>query len=77
MGNGNKANMKRERNAKNAAASEPKSQLKANQAALSVKCAVCMQTFMSTVRTAALQEHIDAKHPKKDVATCFPGFTGP
>jgi hypothetical protein len=32
MGNGNKANMKRERNAKNAAASEPKSQLKANRA---------------------------------------------
>ncbi|KAL9940630.1 hypothetical protein V8E36_000118 [Tilletia maclaganii] len=72
MGNGNRAAQKRERNAKDAT-KEPKSQLKLNEAAKNVKCSVCFQTFLSTVRGPALQQHAE-KH-SKDMSTCFPGWT--
>ncbi|KAJ3314742.1 hypothetical protein HDV04_005748 [Boothiomyces sp. JEL0838] len=76
MGNGAKAAMKRERNAKDQKAGG-KSQTKSviNIAAMNVKCAICMQTFLQTVKRKGLEEHINAKHSGKDVASCFPNFT--
>ncbi|KAK0563241.1 hypothetical protein OC844_002299 [Tilletia horrida] len=71
MGNGNRAQQKRERNAKDGK-KEPKSQLKTNEAAKNVKCSVCFQTFLSTVREPALKEHAE-KH-SKEFAACFPGW---
>ncbi|KFG56274.1 hypothetical protein TGFOU_314800 [Toxoplasma gondii FOU] len=50
---------------------EPKSQLKSNQAAMSIKCKVCMQPFMKTQSVAQLNEHAANKH-NKTVAECFP-----
>ncbi|KAJ2721299.1 hypothetical protein GGI07_004079 [Coemansia sp. Benny D115] len=72
MGNGAKAQMKRERNGKNA----PKaanSQLKANLAAENIKCVVCYNTFLCTSRAKQLQEHAENKH-SKNLNDCFPGF---
>ena len=40
------------------------SQLKANAAAMSYKCAVCLQTFLCTSTEAKLKEHQENKHPK-------------
>ncbi|CEH14175.1 Zinc finger protein 706 [Ceraceosorus bombacis] len=74
MGNGNRAQQKRERNAKEAKKG-PTSQLKANQASLTVQCGICKHPFMSTVRAPALMEHINGKHPGKDIKTCFPTFS--
>ncbi|CAO1627977.1 unnamed protein product [Sympodiomycopsis kandeliae] len=75
MGNGNRAQQKRERNLKDAK-KEPSSQLKSNQAALSVKCKTCMQTFLGTVRRDALQQHAENKH-SKNVEDCFPDWVSP
>ncbi|KAI9280564.1 At2g23090 like protein [Umbelopsis sp. AD052] len=72
MGNGQKAQMKRDRNAKDAKKG-PTSQLKANNAAKSVICQVCKQTFLCTIRAKALTEHADNKH-SKTLEECFPGF---
>ncbi|GES77562.1 uroporphyrinogen-III synthase [Rhizophagus clarus] len=72
MGNGQKAQHKRER-AKNDAKKGPTSQLKANEAAKNVVCQVCRNTFLCTVRKKALEEHADNKHNKK-LEDCFPGF---
>ncbi|KAK0553861.1 hypothetical protein OC846_000763 [Tilletia horrida] len=71
MGNGNRAQQKRERNAKDAK-KDPKSQLKTNEAAKNVKCSVCFQTFLSTVRQPALEQHSE-KH-SKPLSQCFPEF---
>ncbi|KAG2189190.1 hypothetical protein INT44_004332, partial [Umbelopsis vinacea] len=77
MGNGQKAQMKRDRNAKDAKKG-PTSQLKAvsvhriNNAAKSVICQVCKQTFLCTIRAKALTEHADNKH-SKTLEECFPG----
>ncbi|KIW04468.1 uncharacterized protein PV09_04728 [Verruconis gallopava] len=70
MGNGAKAAQRRERKA----ADEKKgggSQLKSNAAAQTIKCKVCFQTFQSTSKPAALQEHVNNKHEKKTYADCF------
>ncbi|KAH8554735.1 At2g23090 like protein [Umbelopsis sp. PMI_123] len=72
MGNGQKAQMKRERNAKDAKKG-PTSQLKQNDAAKSVICQTCRQTFLCTIRSKALTEHADNKH-SKTLEQCFPGF---
>ncbi|CBZ55346.1 conserved hypothetical protein [Neospora caninum Liverpool] len=53
---------------------EPKSQLKSNQAAMSIKCKICMQPFMKTQSVAQLNEHATNKH-NKTVAECFPDMT--
>eukprot|EP00070_Physeter_catodon_P036397 XP_028343291.1 uncharacterized protein At2g23090-like [Physeter catodon] len=50
---------------------EPKSQLKSNQAAMSIKCKVCLQPFMKTQSVAQLNEHATNKH-NKSVNECFP-----
>ncbi|KAF9090802.1 hypothetical protein BGX29_007125 [Mortierella sp. GBA35] len=72
MGNGQKAQMKRERNAKNAGGTA-NSQLKVNEAAKSIVCQTCRQTFLCTIRAKALEEHATNKH-SKTMNDCFPGF---
>ncbi|KAF8306042.1 DUF1909-domain-containing protein [Clavulina sp. PMI_390] len=72
MGNGAKAQQKRERNAK-AAGSGGKSTLKANEAAKNIICKVCFATFLQTSRAPALLEHATNKHNKPG-SECFPDF---
>ncbi|KNE65082.1 hypothetical protein AMAG_10742 [Allomyces macrogynus ATCC 38327] len=71
MGNGSKAQQKRERNAK-AAGGVAKSQLKVNEAAKNIQCVVCKQTFLGTANLATLNQHAENKH-NKTAADCFPG----
>jgi len=73
MGNGAKAQQKRERNSKTAGGGG-KSQLKSNDAAKSIICGTCRQTFLVTVRLPQLTEHVENKHSGKTVGDCFPGF---
>ncbi|PVH93366.1 DUF1909-domain-containing protein [Periconia macrospinosa] len=70
MGNGNRAAQKRERNAAKAKGSEPKSQLKSNAAALTIKCKTCFQSFQSTTSRKMLTEHASNKHTK-NFEDCF------
>ncbi|KAH9853180.1 DUF1909-domain-containing protein [Lenzites betulinus] len=70
MGNGAKAQQKRERNAAKAGGTA-KSQIKTNQAALNIICNICKQTFLLTTRPPALEEHAQNKH-SKTAAECFP-----
>ncbi|KAF1825855.1 DUF1909-domain-containing protein [Dissoconium aciculare CBS 342.82] len=63
MGNGAKAAQKRDRNAKDAKKG-PSSQLKTNEAAQSVKCKICFQTFQSTTKKPALETHAKDRHTK-------------
>ena len=44
------------------------SQLKDNQAAQSLKCHVCLATFICTTTVEKLKEHQENKHPKSDMA---------
>ncbi|KAK4939637.1 hypothetical protein LTR10_020137 [Elasticomyces elasticus] len=69
MGNGAKAQQKRDRNEKGAG-KEAKSQLKTNVAAQSFKCKTCFSTFQSTTTRKALEEHATNKH-SKDYDACF------
>ncbi|KAJ1950273.1 hypothetical protein IWQ62_006596 [Dispira parvispora] len=71
MGNGQKAAHKRERNAAKLAGKNKGSQLKVNEAAKSIVCQVCRQTFLKTVRPKALSEHAENKH-NKTLKDCFP-----
>ncbi|KAK2004747.1 DUF1909-domain-containing protein [Colletotrichum falcatum] len=71
MGNGAKAQQKRDRNAKDA---KPKgSQLKVNAAAKDIQCQVCKATFLKTTKAPALTEHAANKH-NKGLPDCFPAF---
>ncbi|KZS96152.1 DUF1909-domain-containing protein [Sistotremastrum niveocremeum HHB9708] len=72
MGNGAKAQQKRDRNAKGSGPTA-KSQTKINEAAKNIICATCRQTFLLTTREPALQEHAANKH-NKTLADCFPSF---
>ncbi|KAF4572692.1 hypothetical protein EYR36_007202 [Pleurotus pulmonarius] len=72
MGNGAKAQQKRERNAEKGAAKGSKSQSKVNEAAKSIICSTCRQSFFITTRAPALEEHAQNKH-SKTMADCFPG----
>ncbi|CZT25818.1 uncharacterized protein RCC_11487 [Ramularia collo-cygni] len=69
MGNGAKAQQKRER-AADKTKKGPTSQLKSNAAAKSVKCKVCFQDFQSTVNRTALDQHAESRHSKK-YEDCF------
>ncbi|KAJ5376580.1 hypothetical protein N7509_013466 [Penicillium cosmopolitanum] len=71
MGNGARAQQKRERNA-TAGKTAAKSQTKSNEKAMSIICQVCRQTFLQTTKAPALLEHAENKH-KKGLADCFPG----
>ncbi|KAJ2979591.1 hypothetical protein NQ176_g3151 [Zarea fungicola] len=73
MGNGAKAQQKRERNAKDKAGAA-KSQLKVNQAACDIICTVCRSTFLKTTKPPQLLEHAQNKH-NKGMADCFPSVT--
>ncbi|KAJ3119429.1 hypothetical protein HK098_005504 [Nowakowskiella sp. JEL0407] len=74
MGNGAKAASKRERNAKDNKKQGAQSQLKQNEAAKSVQCNICKQTWLTTVRQKALEEHLENKHAGKEFADCFIGY---
>ncbi|KAH8100541.1 DUF1909-domain-containing protein [Cristinia sonorae] len=71
MGNGAKAQQKRERNAAKGA-STAKSQIKVNEQAKNIICLTCRQTFLLTTRLPALEEHAQNRH-SKTAAECFPG----
>lgn len=71
MGNGAKAQQKRERNQKDSKAA--KSQLKVNQQAMDIQCVVCKSTFLKTTKAPALTEHAQNKH-NKSLAEAFPTF---
>ncbi|CAI4218577.1 unnamed protein product [Parascedosporium putredinis] len=70
MGNGAKAQQKRERNQKDQKSA--KSQLKTNAAACNIVCSICKQTFLQTSKAPALATHAENKH-SKTIAECFPG----
>ncbi|GJN70440.1 zinc-binding domain-containing protein [Purpureocillium lilacinum] len=70
MGNGAKAQQKRDRNQKDTKVA--KSQTKVNQKALTIQCQVCKATFLQTTKAPALLEHASNKH-NKGLADCFPG----
>ncbi|ETS81192.1 hypothetical protein PFICI_06194 [Pestalotiopsis fici W106-1] len=72
MGNGAKAQQKRERNAKDSKVA--KSQLKVNQAAMDIQCQICKSTFLKTTRAPQLEQHAQNKHSKA-IADCFPTYT--
>jgi len=71
MGNGNRAQQKRERNAEKAAPKGAKSQAKSNEAAKKIVCVICKQPFLVTTRAPALEEHSQNKH-SKSMTDCFP-----
>ncbi|CAO3700715.1 unnamed protein product [Rhizopus stolonifer] len=73
MGNGAKAQMKRDRNAKQNQKKNGNSQLKTNVAAKNIICKTCFQTFLCTSREKALTEHAENKH-SKTMKDCFPDF---
>jgi len=70
MGNGAKAQQKRERNAKDAAGGA-KSQLKSNAAAKTIICKICRQDWQSTTKKPALEQHAKDRH-NKEYDECFP-----
>ncbi|KAH6657305.1 At2g23090 like protein [Truncatella angustata] len=71
MGNGAKAQQKRERNAKDGKVA--KSQLKTNEKAMNIQCKICFSTFLATSRVPQLTEHAQNKH-SKTLADCFPNY---
>ncbi|QBZ55969.1 hypothetical protein PoMZ_00875, partial [Pyricularia oryzae] len=71
-GRGNRAQQKRERNAKDAK-SAPKSQLKVNENAKNIQCEICKSTFLMTTREPQLLQHAENKH-SKTIADCFPTY---
>ncbi|KNZ71455.1 hypothetical protein J132_09780, partial [Termitomyces sp. J132] len=71
---GAKAQQKRERNADKNAAKGSKSQSKVNEAAKSIVCSDCRQSFLITTRAPALTEHAQNRH-NKTMEQCFPGVT--
>ncbi|KAI1334368.1 At2g23090 like protein [Xylariaceae sp. FL0016] len=71
MGNGAKAQQKRERNAKDSKVA--KSQLKSNVQAMDIQCQICKSTFLKTTRAPQLTEHAANKH-SKTIADCFPTY---
>ncbi|KAF2265326.1 DUF1909-domain-containing protein [Lojkania enalia] len=64
MGNGAKAQQKRERAQAKGGKGEAKSQLKSNAAALTIKCKTCFQSFQSTTNRRMLGDHATNKHGK-------------
>jgi len=72
MGNGAKAQQKRERATKGAP-KEAKSSLKVNEQAKNIQCEICKQTFLLTTRQPALEEHASNKH-SKTLEACFPKY---
>jgi len=79
-GNGNRTKQKRERNQKKneeKGGASAKSQLKSNEAAKTIICKVCRQSFLCTTKEAELRLHQENKHEKQDFVACFPEFGEP
>ncbi|KAI0009430.1 DUF1909-domain-containing protein [Xylariaceae sp. FL0662B] len=74
MGNGAKAQQKRERNQKDSKVA--KSQLKTNVKAMDIQCDICKSTFLKTTRAPQLNEHAQNKH-NKSIKECFPTYEAP
>eukprot|EP00201_Polytomella_parva_P003219 CAMPEP_0175080748 /NCGR_PEP_ID=MMETSP0052_2-20121109/25715_1 /TAXON_ID=51329 ORGANISM="Polytomella parva, Strain SAG 63-3" /NCGR_SAMPLE_ID=MMETSP0052_2 /ASSEMBLY_ACC=CAM_ASM_000194 /LENGTH=77 /DNA_ID=CAMNT_0016351553 /DNA_START=101 /DNA_END=334 /DNA_ORIENTATION=- len=74
-GNGQKSAMKRAKNLEKAAGAAKGSQLKTNAAAMSIKCAICLQTFMCTTAEHMLRDHATSRHPKSTITACFSHLT--
>jgi len=53
------------------------SQLKDNEKALTISCALCKQPFLGVSSAKSLKEHSDNKHPKNAYIECFPGQPEP
>jgi hypothetical protein len=70
MGNGCKAQTRRERVSGKDDGKTAKSQLKVNEAAKSIICNVCRTTFLCTANAKQLTEHAENKHGKK-MEECF------
>lgn len=70
-GNGQKAKMARERNEAKLKGGKG-SQLDSNKKAMTIQCKICMQTFICTTSEAKCKEHAEARHPKNELAQCFP-----
>jgi ribosomal protein L9 len=74
-GNGARAQQKRERNQKKQSQQKTaKSQLKSNQAALTIQCKVCKQSFMCVSSQEVLRRHAENRHPKLEFSQCFDGM---
>jgi hypothetical protein len=71
-GNGQKSAKAREKAQAKAAKGGAGSMLKANEAAKSIQCKVCMQAFVSTLSHSELKKHAENKHPKLVAKQCFP-----
>ncbi|KAH7155443.1 At2g23090 like protein [Dactylonectria estremocensis] len=71
MGNGAKAQQKRDRAQKEGKVA--KSQLKVNKQACDIQCQICKSTFLKTTKAPALTEHAQNKH-SKTLEECFPTF---
>jgi len=72
--NGNEAIRKRadaKKRMEKAKGKDACSQLKQNEKAMSLKCSICMQTFMMTQKKQ-LPLHHEAKHSKLTFEQCFP-----
>jgi hypothetical protein len=88
--NGQKAQQKRERNAKKAAAGKTNAHsiLKTREAAFTIKCEQCLTPFMGkqllrlhflspgNSSRVVLDQHVESKHPKSSFESCFPAFSG-
>ncbi|WWC69293.1 uncharacterized protein I206_103231 [Kwoniella pini CBS 10737] len=74
MGNGAKAQQRKDRAGTKPADKGASSQLKTNAAAQTIQCDTCKATFQGTSKQPMLQLHVDSKHPKSDFKTCFPKF---
>ncbi|KAK9832924.1 hypothetical protein WJX74_001848 [Apatococcus lobatus] len=70
-GNAQKSATARARNEK-LAKKAPNSQLKQNEAARSIQCQICRQTFLCTATLQKLKEHHESKHSKVALTACFP-----
>ncbi|OAE35078.1 hypothetical protein AXG93_763s1110 [Marchantia polymorpha subsp. ruderalis] len=67
--------MARERNAEKLKGAKG-SQLETNKKAMTIQCKICMQTFICTTSEAKCKEHAEARHPKNELAQCFPHLAG-
>ncbi|KAK9867826.1 hypothetical protein WJX84_007605 [Apatococcus fuscideae] len=71
-GNAQKSATARARNEKLAKQAGKGSQLKQNEAARSIQCQICRQTFLCTATLQKLKEHHESKHSKVAIEQCFP-----
>lgn len=74
-----KANAARERNLKEKGKSPEEraaAKAKADADKSGIKCAVCLQTFMTIAKDELLYNHVQARHEKLEPEKCFPRLKG-